>query len=76
MGEQADLQAAMRHGGRIWAFCLGCGHADRLDAWALVQHLGRNVSLEELGRLLKCDRCKGKHGLAVLDPTARSPTRD
>ena len=52
----ADLAA---EGRRIWAWCNACGHNGTLGAQALIERLGAQFPVPEVGQRLRCDRCGG-----------------
>jgi hypothetical protein len=44
MSQQPDptLRDPMKGSGKMWAYCLDCGHGERLDAWRVVRTVGRD----------------------------------
>ena len=66
---------ATRGSGKVWAFCLNCGHGERLDAWQLARAVRRNMTMAEVARRLCCARCSHRQALAVVDP-APPPLRE
>ena len=69
------LRDATRASGKVWAFCLNCGHGERLDAWQLARSVRRNMTMTEVARRLRCARCSHRQALAVVDP-APPPLRE
>jgi hypothetical protein len=61
------FDCATRGSGKIWAFCLNCGHGERLDAWQLARAVRRNMAMAEVGRRLRCARYTHRQALAVVD---------
>lgn len=57
----------------LWAFCRGCGHAERVSSKTIVIKAGF-VSLEKAARRMRCVRCKTR-GKCLLIPNERWPTR-
>jgi hypothetical protein len=62
------LQDACRQQRRLWAFCLACGHGQRLDPFAVARLIGRNAASEHVARRLRCSRCGARKGHCVMDP--------
>jgi hypothetical protein len=65
---QPTLREAARGNGKIWAFCPDCGHGERLDAWQVAKKVGRDMTMREVARHLKCRRCSSRQTLAAIDP--------
>jgi hypothetical protein len=71
----STLRDATRGSGKVWAFCLNCGHGERLDAWQLARSVRRNMTMTEVARRLRCARCSHRQALVVADP-APPPLRE
>jgi hypothetical protein len=72
---QPTLRDAAKGSGKIWAFCLDWGHGERLDAWQVAKKVGRDMTLREVARHLKCQLCSSRQTLAAVDP-GPSPLRE
>ncbi|MPY70901.1 MAG: hypothetical protein GEU92_12520 [Alphaproteobacteria bacterium] len=55
------LSDACRARRLLWAFCLACGHAHRVDP-RKVMLLAGELTLRDLQKRLKCERCRQKRG--------------
>jgi len=50
---------------RLWLFCRGCGHAQRMHPYHLSNHGGGLQTLEEVAKKCRCRKC-GQRDAVVL----------
>lgn len=52
---------------KVWAFCLGCGHSDRLDPRRYMRVVRPIDMLSDFAKRLRCSRCRSKRVVCHLD---------
>ncbi len=62
------LRDASRARKLIWIFCLGCGHAARMDPYQLAMLLGHDIAIGAPVQRFRCQRCGRRQAATVLDP--------
>lgn len=69
IGPPKKLSHALDLGRALWCFCLACGHATRFEPRPLIHKIGDDLTFEELGKRMRCTRCKTRgHGHVVVSP--------
>lgn len=63
-GPIETLADACRARRLLWVFCLRCGHAKKIDPRKVILLVGE-LTVRDLQKRLRCERCKQKHAHVV-----------
>lgn len=69
------FQDALRGGHLLAFYCRWCSHTGRFDPQDIVHAAGEDLTLAQLGEVLKCSNC-GRQGATVLVSDDFQPSRD